>query len=132
MSECINCGAVPRWRDSLTGVHRCGVCIIEHGGGRAHYVLPTELHELDTDGAEDPTVVDPEDADDLPEPDADLQAVWDELAACFAHGEDVSAEAIEQGRMQARQLHEALRRLHKPFASIQGRMEFGSIEQVEK
>lgn len=126
MSVCAHCGGVPRWRDAASNVCRCSSCIVDHGGGRPHFIIPAELEEIDTDGAEEPTEI------DLPEPDSDLQAVWDELAAGFAHGEDVSAEAIEQGRMQARQLQEAVRRLHSPFASIQGRMEFGSIEQVEK
>ena len=71
-TECVNCGAEPRWRDAQTGAHRCMSCLIAHGGGRPHACIPggpgAEVVLDDTDPEAETTI----------DPDNPI-AIWDAL-----------------------------------------------------
>lgn len=102
---CFHCGKTARWRDSLTGAHRCSGCLIDRGGGRAHTALPAPADEPSEAEPED-TVVD--DQDDGPDP----VAVWDELEQDWSDADalipptirELVESMLEQGKTQAMEL----------------------------
>lgn len=125
--KCFNCGAEARWRDSHTGAHRCRSCVMTHGSGRGHVVLPRDLAEIDSDGtvvAEDNRPAGEIEAendaailDEMRELDRvpggfDPFHVWDEIALSLQitgdEGEALAC-AMEAGRQAAKQIA-ALRR----------------------